>query len=230
MRTPCQRLLVGRTLTLTPLPAGVGLTSAINDTMPETLIAAAQHAQSVRGSRFLADAAPVADAAAAMRWLTAQRHTDATHNCWAWRCGAEYRSSDDGEPGGSAGRPILQAIAAQGLDYVVVRVARWFGGTKLGVGGLLRAYGGCAAECLRTAPRRVLVAMTTARVEADPTTLARLRGRLPLFAAQLDADASVGSVLQLQLPLDHLPALRAWLAEHTRGRGRCEAVEAAQAR
>jgi putative IMPACT (imprinted ancient) family translation regulator len=172
----------------------------------------------------------VDDAAAAMRWLTTQHHTDATHNCWAWRCGNAYRSSDDGEPGGSAGRPILQAIDAQGLDYVVVRVARWFGGSKLGVGGLLRAYGGCAAECLRTAPRRVLVAMTTARVEADPATLARLHGRLPLFAAQVDTAASSGSVLQLQLPLDQLPALRAWLAEHTRGRGRCEAIAAARTR
>jgi len=230
LRTPCQRLLVGRTLTPTPLPAGVGLTSAINDTMPETLIAAARHAQSVRGSRFLADAAPVVDATAAMRWLTAQRHTDATHNCWAWRCGAEYRSSDDGEPGGSAGRPILQAIDAQGLDRVVVRVARWFGGTKLGVGGLLRAYGGCAAECLRTAPRRVLMAMTTARITADPATLARLRGRLPAFAARIDGDTSTNTVLHLQLPLEQVPALREWLAEHTRGQGRCTLAGAADAR
>ncbi|EQD36688.1 protein containing Uncharacterized protein family UPF0029 [mine drainage metagenome] len=208
----------------------MGLTSAINDTMPETLIAAARHAQSVRGSRFLADAAPVVDATAAMRWLTAQRHTDATHNCWAWRCGAEYRSSDDGEPGGSAGRPILQAIDAQGLDRVVVRVARWFGGTKLGVGGLLRAYGGCAAECLRTAPRRVLMAMTTARITADPATLARLRGRLPAFAARIDGDTSTNTVLHLQLPLEQVPALREWLAEHTRGQGRCTLAGAADAR
>ena len=190
--------------------------------MPTTLIAPAQHATTVRGSRFLADAAPIRAAAAALRWLATQRHGDATHNCWAWRCGAEYRSSDDGEPGGSAGRPILQAIDAQGLDYAVVRVARWFGGTKLGVGGLARAYGGCAAQCLRKAPRREIVAMVVARIEADPATLARLRGRLDAFAARVVRELGRAGALHLNLPQQQLPALRDWLAELTRGRGRCE--------
>ena len=197
--------------------------------MPETLIAATQHALCVRDSRFLADAAPVADAAAAVRWLAQHHHADATHNCWAWRCGGTYRSSDDGEPGGSAGRPILQAIDAQGLDHVVVRVARWFGGTKLGVGGLVRAYGGCAAQCLRAAPRRAIVALIAVRVEADPATLARLRGRLSAFAARTEAVAAAGAALQLQLPQEHLPALREWLAAHTHGCARCVTVETAQA-
>ena len=76
----------------------------------------------------------------------------ATHNCWAYRIGSEYRFSDDGEPAGTAGRPILAAIDGQGCDQVVVVVTRWYGGIKLGAGGLVRAYGGCAAECLRAAP------------------------------------------------------------------------------
>src|SRR3546814_18000784 len=79
---------------------------------------------------------------------------DATHNCWAWRIGDDYRSNDDGEPAGTAGRPILAAIDGQGMDRVVVVVTRWFGGIKLGAGGLVRAYGGTAAECLRRAVGR----------------------------------------------------------------------------
>jgi putative IMPACT (imprinted ancient) family translation regulator len=73
----------------------------------------------------------------------------------------DYRSSDDGEPAGTAGRPILAAIDGQGFDRVMVVVTRWFGGIKLGAGGLVRAYGGAAAECLRTAPRVPLVGMRT---------------------------------------------------------------------
>jgi putative IMPACT (imprinted ancient) family translation regulator len=190
--------------------------------MPITLISPAQHAMTVRGSRFLADAAPVRDVAAAMHWLIGQHHDDATHNCWAWRCGVEYRSSDDGEPGGSAGRPILHAIDAQGFDEVVVRVARWFGGTKLGMGGLVRAYGGCAAQCLRAAPRREIVAMVVARIEADPATLARLRGRLDAFAARIAREVDRDGALHVSLPQQQWPILRDWLAELTRGRARCD--------
>jgi putative IMPACT (imprinted ancient) family translation regulator len=189
--------------------------------MPITLIEPAQHAMTVRGSRFLADAAPVCDAEEAMRWLAARRIADATHNGWAWRCGGEYRSSDDGEPGGSAGRPILQAIDTQGFDQVVVRVARWFGGIKLGVGGLVRAYGGCAAQCLRAAPRREIVVMALTRIAADPGTLARLRGRLDAFAARIEREVDAAGALHLRLPRAQVPALRGWLAELTRGRARC---------
>ncbi|UUE98505.1 YigZ family protein [Xanthomonas hortorum pv. pelargonii] len=73
--------------------------------------------------------------------------------------GREYRSSDDGEPSGTAGRPILAAIDGQGYDRVVVVVTRWYGGIKLGAGGLMRAYGGTAAECLRMATRRPLMTL-----------------------------------------------------------------------
>ncbi len=86
-------------------------------------------------------------------------NTTATHNCWAYRIGQDYRFNDDGEPGGTAGRPILQAIEGQGVDRVVVVVTRWYGGIKLGAGGLARAYGGTAAECLRLAERTPLVVM-----------------------------------------------------------------------
>ena len=126
--------------------------------MSETLAAPASHQVDVRHSRFLARAIHVATAADALASLPSLSMPDANHNCWAFRCGDTYRSSDDGEPAGTAGRPILAAIDGQGLDRVLVVVTRWFGGIKLGAGGLVRAYGGAAAECLRTAERVVLVA------------------------------------------------------------------------
>lgn len=84
------------------------------------------------------------------------RYPEATHHCWAYRIGSLYRFNDDGEPGGTAGAPILKAIEGQGLDHVMVVVVRFYGGVKLGTGGLVRAYSGTAAECLRTAEQFVV--------------------------------------------------------------------------
>jgi uncharacterized YigZ family protein len=78
-----------------------------------------------------------------------ERWPGASHHCFAWRLAdGGFRASDDGEPGGSAGRPILAQIDGHGLVDVAVVVVRWFGGTKLGVGGLIRAYGGTAGRLL----------------------------------------------------------------------------------
>ena len=185
-----------------------------------TLAAPARFEQRVRHSRFLALATSVDDVTAATAWITAQADAAAGHNAWAYRVGDAYRFSDDGEPAGTAGRPILQAIDGQGRDHVGVLVSRWFGGIKLGAGGLVRAYGGTAAECLRTAPRRSLRVLITANVQATPAALARLRGRLAQFEATLDTACS-GTALALRLPAEYLPALERWLADQTRGQGRC---------
>src|SRR3546814_4969762 len=92
-------------------------------------LAAPHHfAKEVRKSRFVAHAAPIADEDEALRFIAGQCDATASHNCWAWRIGERYRFHDDGEPGGTAGRPILAAIDGQGLDQVVVLVMRWFGG------------------------------------------------------------------------------------------------------
>jgi putative IMPACT (imprinted ancient) family translation regulator len=72
-----------------------------------------------------------------MQLVQQARNPDASHNCFAYRLGQQYRSSDDGEPGGTAGRPILTAIEGEGLDGVCVLVTRYYGGVKLGAGALL---------------------------------------------------------------------------------------------
>jgi uncharacterized YigZ family protein len=108
-----------------------------------------------RGSRFVARLEPVVDEAEAKSRLAAVagRHPDASHHCWAWRLGnpPRERSSDAGEPAGTAGAPILRRLRAAGVSDVLAVVTRWFGGTKLGKGGLARAYGGVAREALAAA-------------------------------------------------------------------------------
>ena len=105
----------------------------------DTLPHAVRHEIEVKHSRFLAIAGPATTPEAALAFIAAVGTADATHNCWAYRIGGLYRSSDDGEPAGTAGRPILAAIDGQGFDQVAVVVTRWYGGIKLGAGGLGRA-------------------------------------------------------------------------------------------
>ncbi len=102
----------------------------------------------VKGSRFIAHSARVDSVEETTSFLAEVADPSATHNCWAWRIDEQYRSSDDGEPGGTAGRPILATLDGHHLDHVMVVVTRYFGGTKLGTGGLVRAYGGVASKCL----------------------------------------------------------------------------------
>ncbi|KAI8540855.1 hypothetical protein RHMOL_Rhmol08G0017100 [Rhododendron molle] len=103
----------------------------------------------IKKSKFIAVAGPISDEGSAHSFLSEVRDTRATHNCWAYKVGDQYRSNDDGEPSGTAGKPIHSAIVSSGVDRVMVVVIRYFGGIKLGTGGLVRAYGGVAAECLK---------------------------------------------------------------------------------
>ena len=192
--------------------------------MTDTLAAPAAFDLEARHSRFRAQAAPVASVGEAQDWVAATGDPGATHNCWAWRVGDAYRSSDDGEPAGTAGRPILAAIDGQGCDRVAVVVTRWYGGIKLGAGGLVRAYGGAAAECLRRAERVPIVAMRELGVRAAFADLGAVHAALAGFGAEkLDErfDAS-GVRLRLTLPADRADALRAHLRDATRDRVQVE--------
>ena len=176
--------------------------------------------QEVRKSIFVANAANVASPAAALEFVAAVGDASATHNCWAYRIGQQYRFSDDGEPGGTAGRPILQAIDAQLMDNTAVVVTRWYGGIKLGAGGLARAYGGCAAECLRLAAKTEFIELTTVEFALPFAALPLLHSRMAeLQADKLDETfAADGATLRLALPAGHVAALRRLLGDATRGR------------
>jgi uncharacterized YigZ family protein len=196
--------------------------------MSDTLAAPASYAIEVRHSRFLAHAAAVDSPEAALAFLAANSDRDATHNCWAYRIGSEYRSSDDGEPAGTAGRPILAAIDGQGFDQACVVVTRWYGGIKLGAGGLVRAYGGAASECLRSAERRMLVQMRTLVVRAGFDDIGAVHAALAgSMATKLDeAFGSDGVDLRVSVPADQLDALTVRLRDATRGRVRTAVVGA----
>lgn len=188
--------------------------------MRHTLVGAVSHAMEARHSRFVAWAAPVDAPDAAMAWLRQQSYPGATHNCWAWRVGGDCRSSDDGEPAGTAGRPILAAIDAQGFDRVAVLVTRWYGGIKLGAGGLARAYGGSAAQCLRLAPRVPIVDFTEACLRfgfADTGVVHALVAGHGAVTLHARSDAQ-GTELRIRLPAASLDALAAALRDATRNR------------
>jgi uncharacterized YigZ family protein len=113
----------------------------------------------VSKSKFIARCYPIVSPAQAQHYLYENQKSDpkASHHCWAFSLDGVTRSSDDGEPSGTAGRPILAAIESQELDNIAVIVTRYYGGTKLGTGGLARAYGGSAKDALRECERVVRV-------------------------------------------------------------------------
>jgi uncharacterized YigZ family protein len=177
--------------------------------------------QIVKKSRFLAIALPVATEEEAKAALAAHSDTGANHNCWAWRIGALYRFSDDGEPGGTAGKPILAAIDGQSLDNLIVIVTRWFGGILLGSGGLIRAYGGTAAACLKAAPLVELKPTIEGMVSLDFADLARAKARLLAIADLTIATeefTATGAALTLRIPQAEVAAVSQLVCDLTSGR------------
>jgi uncharacterized YigZ family protein len=146
--------------------------------LPTYTLAAAVSAEiDIRKSRFIALAIPVADRAAAMLELNALRvqHPGATHVCWALLAGGESGMSDDGEPSGTAGRPILEVLRHHEVDGVLAAVVRYYGGIKLGAGGLVRAYTDAIATAMQLAERIERVALGLLQVEVDYADEARVR-------------------------------------------------------
>ncbi|MGN6235650.1 IMPACT family protein [Dyella sp.] len=186
----------------------------------QALAGRCQHEQDIKKSRFLALAAPVDSPEEALAFVQEVSDPAATHNCWAYLIGQAYRFNDDGEPGGTAGRPILQAIEGQGIDHAVVVVTRWYGGIKLGAGGLARAYGGTAAECLRLAERVSIVPMATLALSCDFADLALLKARLPELEAILDSESfhAEGADLIVRLPQARVDEALTRITDLTRGR------------
>lgn len=179
-----------------------------------------------KGSRFLAEAAPVrTEAAAADRLATVRRREHAaTHHVWALRLGADgalARSSDDGEPSGSSGPPVLREIEGRDLTDVLVVVTRYYGGTKLGVGGLMRAYAEAAGAALDAARVREVVVRVPVRLRfafADTSPAMRL---LDLFDAEVagQTHSASGTELALRVRRSEAGALREAFVEATSGRG-----------
>ncbi|WP_139559521.1 IMPACT family protein [Methylotetracoccus oryzae] len=185
-----------------------------------TLAAPAEHRDDVKGSIFLAFAARADATEAALQYLggLAARYPDASHLCWAYRIGQGYRFSDAGEPSGTAGQPIYRAIEGQGLDHVVVGVVRYFGGTKLGAGGLVRAYGGAAAEVLRQAPKHTEWPRRAVEIHVPFAHLGSLYHLLDALCAQERQESfdAAGVCLRARVAEDDLDRLAEALRSATR--------------
>lgn len=125
--------------------------------MPFTIANTVTFEEEIKKSRFQAIAAVIENEQQVKNFLEMHKDLSTTHQCWAWKIGHQVRFNDDGEPSGTAGRPILATIEGNELTNVIVLVNRWYGGIKLGTGGLVRAYGGCAGQCLVLAEKIELI-------------------------------------------------------------------------
>ncbi len=178
-----------------------------------------------KGSRFLGCATPVRDEEEAKRYLDAVRAEfhDARHHCWAWRLapdGEPWRYSDDGEPSGSAGRPILQQLEGADVSGAMVVVVRWFGGTKLGVGGLVRAYGAAAREVLEAAEIRTVIRTRRVRFAYPYDCEGAVQGLLSATGLAPVASAyGAACELAFDVPLPQVERFVAEFVDRTAGRG-----------
>ena len=188
--------------------------------MPSTLLGLCEYREEIRKSRFITLAAPITNARQAQDFIEQHSDLNASHNCWAWKHGDQYRSSDDGEPGGTAGRPILSAIEAQDCDQVVVLVIRWYGGIQLGTGGLARAYGGGANKCLQGAEKLPLVSRVALYCSCSFGELALIKLRLADSGGLLINESFTGNGVDLHLALaeEQIAPLQQQLADISRGR------------
>lgn len=188
--------------------------------MPFTLAGLCEYREEIRKSRFIALAAPIASAVEAQAFIEQHSDVNASHNCWAWKLADQYRSSDDGEPGGTAGRPILAAIEAQNCDQVAVVVIRWYGGIQLGTGGLARAYGGSANKCLQGAERIALISRVQLRCACGFSELALVKLRVAELGGLVLVESFTANGVELQLAVGEtqINTLQMQLADLSRGR------------
>ena len=136
--------------------------------MPQTILAPVHHELLIKKSRFIACVQPMADRAGAQQVVASLRaqHPGAAHVCWALLAGGQSAAVDDGEPSGTAGRPMLDVLRHQDLEGVLATVVRYFGGVKLGAGGLVRAYTDSVAQALLQAEKVAIVRKTVLRCSA----------------------------------------------------------------
>lgn len=186
--------------------------------------------EATKGSRFIATATVLTDEVAAKAALASLRAEmpDATHHCSAWRLATPNleRACDDGEPGGSAGRPILAQIQGRNLLNVAVIVTRYYGGTKLGVGGLVRAYASAAAAALDAATTEPYVPKLALRVVHGYSESSEVQRALTEFGAtELSADYATDVRRRVEVAIDREQALRVGIRDATRGRARVERID-----
>jgi len=189
--------------------------------MPQT-IAAPVHAELlIKKSRFIACVQPMPDRAGAQKVVAQLRaeHPGAAHVCWALLAGGQSAAVDDGEPSGTAGRPMLDVLRHQDLEGVLATVVRYFGGVKLGAGGLVRAYTDGVAQALLQAEKVPIVTLRHLRCAVPYALEGMVRRELDAAGATLDAVVHGEEVtLDFSLPGEAADALMRRLSEAGHGR------------
>ena len=175
--------------------------------MPHTLAAPAHSELIIKKSRFIGCVQPMPDRASAQAHVDAlwKEHPGAAHICWALLAGGQSAAVDDGEPGGTAGRPMLDVLRHQDLEGVLATVVRYFGGVKLGAGGLVRAYTDSVAQALLTATKVPLQRMTHLQCLVPYALEGLLRREIEAAHAEL-LEVQHGQLVTLHL---RLPAAQA---------------------
>lgn len=189
--------------------------------MPLTLAAPAEYELVIKKSRFLGRVEPCADRQAALARVAELRaaHPGAAHVCWALLAGGHSAANDDGEPGGTAGRPMLDVLRHQGLDGVLATAVRYWGGVKLGAGGLVRAYTDCIAQALLTADKVERVALVELGCELPYELEGRLRRLAEQHGAQLvDVGHAARVRMRFSLPVTARAAFTAAVDDAAQGR------------
>jgi uncharacterized YigZ family protein len=189
--------------------------------MPQTIAAAVHSELLIKKSRFIGCVQPMADRAGAQAVVAALRaqHPGAAHVCWALLAGGQSAAVDDGEPGGTAGRPMLDVLRHQDLEGVLATVVRYFGGVKLGAGGLVRAYTDSVAQALLQAEKIAIVKMRELRCTAPYALEGLVRRELDAAGAiLLKVEHLDAVVFAFSLPDDLASAFRARLADAGHGR------------
>ena len=188
--------------------------------MPFSLACPAHHELVIKKSRFIACIEPVAgreEAQARVAQLKAE-HPDAAHVCWALLAGGQSAANDDGEPGGTAGRPMLEVLRHQDLEGVMASVVRYFGGIKLGAGGLVRAYTDAVAQAVLHAEKIPLIRQMQLACSVPYALEGLVRREVELAGAALQQVVH-GSVVRLHfaLPQTQAEGLMARLSESGKG-------------
>lgn len=189
--------------------------------MPQTIIAAAHSELIIKKSRFICCVQPMTDRAAAQAVVAAlwDQHPGAAHVCWALLAGGQSAAVDDGEPSGTAGRPMLDVLRHQDLEGVLATVVRYFGGVKLGAGGLVRAYTDSVAQALLKTEKAAIVRLRTLRCKVPYAMEGMLRREIDAAHATLDQVEHGDDVtLAFSLPEAAAASLLASLSEAGHGR------------
>ena len=189
--------------------------------MPYSIAAPVHFELVIKKSRFLACVQPMPDRAGAQQVVAGLRaeHPGAAHVCWALLAGGQSAAVDDGEPSGTAGRPMLDVLRHQDLEGVLATVVRYFGGVKLGAGGLVRAYTDSVAQALLQAQKVPIIKLQALRCTAPYALEGMVRRELDALGARLLEVAHGDEVsFDFSLPMQDAAALRTRLDNAGHGR------------